>query len=612
MADQPLVELKIQPGIFRDQAPLAAGPFWWDADKVRFRLGKPESIGGWQRVAIQPNTFYQMGITRALLTWTTLMGKKWIAGGSNVGLFLTDGDTYFDITPIKEIIPVSGNLATTAGSNLVQAFVSTHGMTVDSLIGFTSATATIGGNIVLNPTAATTVQYQIVSVETDSFTFRTPVTASSTEVSVGGAFTQFHYLPAGLRENTFGFGWGAGTWGQGTWGTPRAGSVTIPLRLWTLDTWGTDLLANPRGGQLYTYQGQEDSTIRAVVVTAAPSIIDSICVSPEDRHVVAYGTHDISGTYDPLLIRWATQESLSDWLPTLTNTAGDKRLAGDATRIVRAIRANRQIAIFTNSGLHIQQFIGPPDTFGFTQIGKHCGLISPNGAVEIGGRIYWMSNAKQFFTYSGKVDVLPCTVLRYVFDNLHPNHLDKIYAGANQSFNEVIWLYQSNASAEDVDRYVIFNFEESTWTIGTLRRTAWYAADVFDHPVAACPNNQCLFFHEISNGSADGSPFENFIETSYGTLQDGDQLVHLSKTVPEFIAPDGSAAGQPIRLLIKGRRYPSGEVEVKGPYEFTNLQPWHSTRMRARELAFRFEHTQTDKQWRLGKLRAAIGPDGHR
>lgn len=610
MNDQELKELQIKPGIFRDQTQLDAAPFWYDCDKVRFRLGKPESFGGWQRISPPPSSYYDFGVIRAIQTWTTLMGKKWIGVGSHVGLFLNDGGSYFDITPIVATSVLANNLTTSVGSTLVRVDLAGHGTTPDSLIAFVSSSVTIGGNIVLNINPAASTTYQVVSTETDWFTFDAITTAAATSVSAGGTFQLIRYLPAGFREVIVGFGWGAGTWGAGTWGTPRGSGTNSDIRLWTLDNWGTDLLANPHGGHLYLYAGQDDPTIRATVVTAAPSIIDTICVSPEDRHVIAYGTHDLSGVYDPLLIRWASQESLSDWTPTATNTAGDKRLSGDATHVVRAIRANREIVIHTDSGLHIQRFLGPPDTFGIVQAGKECGLIGQNATTELDGRVFWMSNSKQFFSYSGRIEVLPCPVRRYVFDNINYFHTDKIYAGTNRTFNEIIWLYQSTASTSDVDRYVIFNFEEGTWYIGSFVRSAWKAADVFQYPIAACPTQQCLFYHEIPNGNADGSPLNTYLESSYGTWEAGDQIAHIGKTVPDFTAPDGTVAGQPINLYLKGRKYPNGPITTKGPYLINNTTTKLSTRMRAREFAVRIEHDQTNKQWRMGKLRAAIAPDG--
>jgi len=612
MQDQILTTIPFQSGIVKEQTRKAAEGYWVDADKVRFRMGKPELIGGWQNVTTPLQTAALLGTPRALETVRAIVGQRAAVIGTNVGLFSSDLSKYYNITPITTVVPATNAFSTSAGSTEVLVSVSSHGFDSGTVVAFTSAVATIGGNILINQSAGVTVAYQVNVVNVNSFTINVGITAAATSVQTGGNFTVYQYYSAGAESNEVVAGWGTGTWsGAFGWGAPSSGAAVAPLRLWALDLWGTEVMAVPTSGPLMLWQPQNGYDTHAAIITAAPSVNQIVRVAPEARHVVLYGTHDISGNYDPLLIRWCSSEDYTDWMPTITNTAGDYRLPSRGSEIRAVTRMADKTVILTDSDLFSQNYIGSNDVFGFIRAAENCGVISRNAAVEFNGVLYWMSNNNQFFKFDGRVQPLPCSVLRYVFDNFNHAQSSKICAGVNSRFDEVVWFYPSPTSEEN-DRYVIYNTTENHWTIGTIERTAWKDTGTYDNPIGAGGPGDGLFYHEV--GYTDGSqPMVAYLESAYFDEGSGDTILFSNKVVPDFsnISDNTPFTGQ-LSLTLRARRYPDAAVITKGPYLIEGSTDKISLRLRGREFAVRLDSSAINQPWRLGEFRMSLEPDGKR
>jgi hypothetical protein len=474
LQDQRLTELNFKVGVIKENTELDATGHWVDADKIRFRFGRPELMGGWQSI-IDPSQANKIsGVPRLLDTLRNRLSQQAAFIATNQGAFSSELSTFYNITPVVSTLATSNILSTTAGSNKVTVSVSAHGLTDGTLVEVVSAAATIGGNVVINPVSSVSAMFPVSVVDANSFTIQVSSTAAATSAATGGAITIGFCYAAGPQNTTQQSGWGTGAWGGNFGWNQAAGAIPLPLRLWSADLWGTDLMVVPSKGPLMYWNTSAGITDRMTIVTAAPSVNQIVRVASEARHVLLYGTHDVSGSYNPLLIRWCSQEDFTDWTPTNINNAGDYPLPSRGSEIRAVNRVRDKTAILTDSDLYIQSYIGGNDVFGFVAAGEQCGVIARNAAIEYRGVLYWMSDNGQFYQYDGRVQPLPCTVLRYVYENLDFNNLDKIYAGVNSTFDEIIWFYPSTSTPDgENDRYVIYNTSEKHWTIGSMARTVW-------------------------------------------------------------------------------------------------------------------------------------------
>ena len=612
--DQRLTELNFSVGVVKEKTQLDAGGFWTEADKIRFRFGRPELMGGWQRVVDPSQAFKIFGVPRVLTSVRNRLGQAAAVIGTHQGLFSSELSTFYNITPIVSTVASSNILSTTAGSTKVVVSVSAHGLVDGTLVEIVSVGTTIGGNILICPAASTTATYAVSVVDANSFQIDPGVTAAATSIATGGPITIGFNYPAGLQSTLLQAGWGTGAWGGNFgWSTP-AGSVTLPLREWSIDLWGTDIMAVPSGGPLLYWDTNSNITSRTTIVTAAPSVNQIVRVASEARHVLLYGTHDISGNYSPLLIRWCSQEDFTDWTPTAINNAGDYPLPSRGSEIRAVNRVNDKTAILTDNDLFIQSYIGGNDVFGFTAVGERCGVISRNAAVEYGGALYWMAIGGQFYKYDGRLQPLSCTVLRYVFDNLNEFQTEKIYAGTNSTFDEVIWFYPSVDSPDgENDRYVIYNTRENHWTIGSMPRTVWEDIGTFTYPLAIDSNPANLYYQEIGY-TADTSALASNLEGAYFDQEGGDNILFINKFVPDFSnLDDNTPYNGTLQISLKARKYPGGPVITKGPFNVTGTTQKVSTRLRGRELAIQIQSsTSSNLPWRMGQFRLAIEADGQR
>ena len=594
MALQPI---NFPPGIQKENTNYSSEGSWFDGDKVRFKSGKPERIGGWKKHIATTLE----GVGRSVIVWRANNGIINTAYGTHKKLYIEQGGTLHDITPLRKTVATaaSNTLSATSASKVVTVTDIAHSCNSGdyvTLSGFTMGSSGLA-------TAEVNANHSVTVLTVNTYTI-TVTTAASATGAFGGTVGKFEYeVPIGNVDEEFEYGWGTSTWGAGTWGTPRAtSSVILAPRVWSLDTFGEDLVATYEESKIYTWDFSGGTTTRATAITNAPIQNTLVLVSNPDRHLVAFGTHDGTSS-DALLVRWSSQENKTDWTATSTNTAGSQRLSG-GSKIVGAKRAQGQVLVWTDTDLHSMQFTGPPFTFGFQQIASQCGAAGPNSMVVSNSVAYWIGQ-HNFYMYDGSVKPIESPVRRFVLDDLNLNQRSKITAGLNQEFHEVWWFYPSASSSEN-DKYVTYNYAEGSWAIGTLNRTAWIDREVYNLPIGIKSTGQ-VYDHETGD-SDDGAAIAAHIQSADFDLAEGDELFLLT----EFI-PDITQGGGTVDLKIEGRLYPNDTATAFGPYTITATTEKLDLRIRARQMNIRIESdTATGDRWRIGLPRINIQPDGRR
>jgi hypothetical protein len=623
----PLVKLKFKAGINRDITSYSNEGGWVDGDKIRFRMGFPEKIGGWEKYS---TSTYQ-GTARALKNWIALDGSDYLGLGTHLKYYIEEGGAFFDITPIRATTTNGIVFAATNGSTTITATDSSHGASIGDFVTIADAVS-LGGVVTATVLNA---EHQITSVPTaNTFTFEVSAAANGSDTGNGGAGCDAVYqISVGLDTEIGGNGWGAGTWSRGTWGSGTDLTTVAELRLWSHDNFGEDLLINPRNGAIYYWDKSSGLTARAVeistiddTVTNAPSLVTQIMVSDSDRHVIAFGCDGIGsgGVQDPLLIRFSNQESLTEWTPTATNTAGDLRI-GSGSKFIKAIQTKREIVIWTDSSLHSMRFIGPPFTFGITPVSSHITIAGPNAAVAVEDIVLWMGK-NCFYIYDGRVKQIPCTVKEEVFFNINNVQLDKIFAGVNAEFGEVIWFYPSNDNSTanggdgQNDKYVIYNYNEQLWYYGTLKRSAWIDRGLRDFPIAT--KDGYLYNHEKGYDD-DGAALVSSIESSQVDIGDGDRFSFISRLIPDLTFNGSTVDNPSVNITIEGRNYPGGDylqsdtsavtrTAVSTTVPFEQWTEKADIRVRGRSFNFSLASSNEGVRWRLGSPRIDARQDGRR
>ena len=737
----PLQKLQFKPGINRETTSYTNEGGWFDCDKVRFRQGMPEKIGGWTRLG--SNSF--LGSCRALHSWVTRSLNNYLGVGTSQKYYIQEGEAFYDVTPIRSVtdtlknisVSVNGVEASTAiGSPTVEidlgsvtglqmtsavgnvgvitnqdmtvvipnapltvfgvigsasfvpdnttvtiqglsatsslGFVVTSTSTSESAIDFSatdgSSTITVsetdhgavlgdfvtfsgvtglGGNItadilnqeykidsIINDNNYTIIARQVATVNDitiDGQYTPTPVLANSSDTGDGGkTIVATYQINVGIDTSIVGNGWGAGSWGRGTWGSgAEVNVVTDTLRLWTHDNFGEDLVINVHNGGVYYWEAQSlvSQFQRAQALSLLPgaknppTIATKILVSDVDRHVIAFGCDSFTnpGVQDPLLIRFSDQENVADWLPTTTNTAGDL-LISSGSKIVTAQETRQQILVFTDSSLHAMQFIGAPFTFGINLISENITIAGPQSAVSIEDNVFWMG-IDEFYIYTGAVQKLPCTVKDYVFNDFNFEQREKVIASSNSSFSEAWWFYPS-ANSANIDKYVVYNYQQNVWYYGTLNRTAWIDRGVNSNPLAASTDNY-LYTHEIGfdDGSTNpASGINAYIESSQFDIGDGDNFSFVRRVIPDVTFRDSTSPTPTADFTFKARNFPGGNylqnstkaIEKTASVPVEQFTQDANIRIRGRSMALKISSAETGVTWRLGSPRIEIRPDGRR
>ena len=624
-----VTKILFNPGINKELTELMDEGGWADGNLVRFRKGLPEKVGGWEKTI---SSDYQ-GTGRAITAWVALDATKYLGLGTTTKYYIQSGTSFNDVTPIRKTSTNSITFSATNGSSTLTVTDASHGAVANDTVTISGAVS-LGGNVtaaVLNQEytidrVTGTNTYELTAKDTSGST----VTANSSDIGNGGSGVDGVYqINVGLDDYVSSTGWGVDTWGAGGFGSSTALSEVNQLRLWSHDAFGEDLIINPRAGSIFLWDESGGLTNPAVDITSlsganlAPTKGLQVLVSDIDRHVIVLGADPIvgssrSGSIDPLLIAFSDQENIAEWEPTSTNTAGSLRLSA-GSQIVGGLRSRQEILIWTDTALYSMQFVGAPFTFGVNLINENVGLISPNGAVNAPDAVYWMAR-DGFYTYSGSVSRLTCSVLNYVLDDFNQSQAYKVIAFTNREFNEVGWFYPSGSSSEN-DRYVTYNYLEGAWSIGELSRTAWLDDGIFEKPRAAGKDNSLhyLYTHEDSD-DADGLPMDNvFIESGDIDIEDGENFGFVKRIIPDVKFFGSNSSGGQISLVLKTRNFPGDSLTTNSTNTVNGSTQQNHVRARSRQMVFRAQSDdsaeaglRTGFRWRLGANRFDIRPDGKR
>ena len=707
----PLTKLQFKPGINREVTSYANEGGWFDGDKVRFYLGFPEKIGGWQKYS----SAAYLGTGRSLLGWSALDGSQYIGLGTTFKYYIEEGGTYNDITPIRNTTSAGEiTFSATNGSSKITVTDAAHGAVAGDFVTFSDAVS-LGGLItasVLNK------EHQIETLTNSNvYVIDVTTTANSSDTGNGGSnVVGVYQVSVGLNVGVGGAGWGAGLWGGVTSGAlantlssginasvttipltdassfPTSGTIlvdnelitytgkssndltggtrgasgttaathssgatvklavgntdgdndftgwgfaaptittpTTELRLWSHDNFGEDLLINVRDGASDYWDKTNGVSSRAEEISTlsgannTPTVAKQILVADRNRHIIAFGVNPEGSTVqDDLLIRFSDQESLTDWETRVDNTAGDLRL-GRGSTFVTAIETKREVLVWTDRSLHSMQFVGPPFTFGISEISSNITIMGPHAVASTEDFVAWMG-IDNFYYHSGRTQQLPCTVKDKVFLDFDFTQREKVTAGVNTEFGEIWWFYPSSSGGTgENDKYVIYNYLERIWYYGNLGRTAWLSRGTKQFPIAAgedSDGDNYLYSHEVGSDD-DGSAMTAFIESSDMDIGEGDKFLITRRIVPD-LSFDGSSNSSPSAdFTIKARPYPGANFDQTSTQGVsrsatTPVEQWTNEidmRVRGRSFAFRISSSGEGTTWKLGAPRIDIRPDGRR
>ena len=616
----PLTKLQFQPGINREGTEYSADAGWYDADKVRFRKGRPEKIGGWEKYSV--SSF--LGVCRSLEDWVVTDGVAYIGLGTHLKFYVNEGSSFYDVTPIRATTSAGDvTFAATNGSSTITVTDSSHGAVVNDFVTFSDAES-LGGVVIA---AVLNQEYQVASVvNANSYTITAKdtsgdtVTANGSDSGNGGSSVVGAYqINTGLTNYVQGVGWGSDTWGASTFGSASSLSASGQLRLYSQDVFGDDLVFNVRAGGVYYWDESAGTSTRGTALSAvsgasdAPTIALQVMMSDVDKHVICFGVNPIgSSTIDTLHVRWSDSESAADWTPTAINSAGGVTLSTGST-IIGALKTRQEILIWTDAGIHSMRFIGSPFIFQFSVVNEGISMISPKAAINAGGAVYFMDRGG-FYVYNGSVQRIPCSVLDHVFSNINIDQSFKVFSSTNADHNEVTWFYPIGSNETDNTNYVTYNYMEQLWTIGTMVRGAWIEANSKNYPIASSvitsSDNNYIYIQERGH-DADGSAMTAYIESGDVEMGDGERYMLLSKLIPDFTFK-GNTDDASMDVIIKGKDFPLEDTTTLSTSTVTSTTKQAFLRARTRSSAFRIESSESGYGWRLGDLRFDMRPDGRR
>jgi len=605
---------KLAPGFHRESTQYAEEGKWFDGNRVRFREGKPENMRGYETRA-EGATFD--GSARALLAWKPADNISTAIFGTPEKLYIHEGDELYDVTPITEKTTLTNCFGTSSGSTRVCCSDAAHGRAVGDYVLFTSSAA-------FNNVSLQGNTYEIVSIESANVFAITVTNAANATGSDVGSATFNYYIPTGNSVAAAGLGYSAARY-QATvcasqtraWNQPASASASglfLDISQWSFDNWGDDVVANRKGGGLFYYDSDASTEpTRATSVTTSPVSTNSIIVSPNDRHLICLGTNrfeataTVSGAFDPMLVRWSDQDDRNEWNPTAATDAGEVVLT-DGTRIVGAVRARNAINIWTDNALWLMQFVGGNFVFKFQQVGTNCGLIGQHAAIDYNGTTYWMGY-DNFYVYAGAVQILDCTVRRFIFDDLNTSYYDKVYCGINSEFREIIWLYVSNGNTE-CNKYVIYNPEEKYWVYGDMIFTTFTDRSVFGNTITTgvtVAGNNIYDNEPPSVFTGSGETLSSFVESGDFDINDGNQVMFMNKIVPDY-----DLSGGQIKFKIITKKYPESTEETEKEFNIFDNTEKINIRARGRQAKIRVSCGSNNASWRWGSVRIALQGDGER
>ena len=594
----PLQKILFKPGVNKENTRYTTEGGWYDCDKIRFRQGNPEIIGGWQRIS--SNTFN--GTCRSLWNWTTLANLNLVGVGTNTKFYIQNGGVYYDINPIRVTTTLGTNPFTGNGTTTVTVTAASHGATTGTFVTFSGVTGAYASTL--------NAEFQLTVVNANAYTITTP-TAVAAGATGGSAVSAAYQLNAGPAFAVPLTGWGAGAWGAGTWG--NGGTSNVSLQLWSQINYGEDLVFGPRGGGLYYWDATGGLTTRGVLLSslggtvsftnASPTVVTStilytegaalqfsggslptgitagttyyvfevngltfklldgagnpvntsssgtgtvstivdvptvqnhIVVSDSSRFVIVFGCNDYGSA---VLDPMLIRWSAQD---DIYNWTPDPTNQAGFTRlshgseIVATVQTRQEITVFTDSSIYSLQYLGPPYVWAPQLLGDNISIQGPNAAVIASGIVYWMGVDK-FYAYDGRVQTLNCDLRRHIFGDFNQAQAAQVFAGTNEGFNEVWWFYCSSDSNE-IDRYVIYNYLEKIWYYGTMQRTAWLDSGLLDYPLAATYSNNLVYHENGLNNNETGTTtaIDAYISSSEFDIGDGHNFGFVWRVLPDL------------------------------------------------------------------------------
>jgi len=644
----PFIKLQFKPGVNRDQTDYSNEGGWYECDKIRFRSGYPEKLGGW--VKVSPTPF--IGVCRQMWNWVTSFSDNLLALGTNDKVYIEAGGNYYDITPFRSSVPTLSNpdtdncVNTVNASNTVTVSLATpHNALTGSYVQIGGVVGPVGGI----PASNLNANHMITVTTATAFTITVSTAATSTVVSSGGTAIVISFeIETGNPIAVGGYGWGVGTWGRNAWGLGTTSApILLPQRDWWFDNFDNDLVMNIRNGEGYWWerglitdpssalstnaiQLTDYATAQGFTASAVPIKIMQLLVSQQDKHIIAFGAVPFGSTnpadFDPLLIRWADQDTPGDWTPTQINTAGDLRVSR-GSKIVRAVPGRQEILVWTDTNLYALQFLGTTDVFGLQEYADNISIASPRAMASAANITYWMGQDK-FYAYTGRVETLPCTLRNHVFNNINFDQSDQVVCGTNEQWNEIWWFYPT-ADSDYNNAYVVYNHLERVWYYGTIDRTAWLDTPLRQNPQGA---NTLItadggvvttgegFVYNHENGLNDDTlPMDSYIQSSDFDLDDGDQFMLTRRILPD-IGFEGSTATTPeVTLQVRPRNFPGSafSTDPADTQRVIDMSVGKYTeqvfiRARARQMALKIRSESLGVQWQLGAPRLDARPDGKR
>jgi hypothetical protein len=615
-----LQKIVLKSGVNKENTRYTTEGGYYESEKIRFRQGTPEKIGGWVRTSV--NSF--LGVCRSLWTWISLSNQNLTGVGTNLKFYAENGGAYYDITPIRDTITLGANpFSTSSGLSTVVVTDATGGFITNDFVTFSGATAVAGLTI--------SGEYQLTFISASTYSITASGTASSNATGGGAAVVAQYQINTGPAYAVPLVGWGAGAWGNGTWG--NGGSSTDALRIWNQANFGGSLVYGPRGRGIYYYDPQLGIGTRGVAVTSltgasdVPIYQNTLMVSDASRFVLVFGTNDIGSTdINPMLIRWSDQESVTNWTPAITNQAGGLPLS-HGSFIVTAYQLRQEIVVFTDSAVYGLQYLGAPLVWGSQILADGTSITGPNAAAVANGVLFWMGYDK-FYKYDGRIQTLRCDLKQHVFSDINQLQYEQVFAGTNEGFNEIWWFYCSSGLTT-IDKYVIYNYLEDIWYYGSMARTAWLDSGLWYYPIAATYSNN-LVTHENGvddNVTGDPQPIEAYITTSEFDIGDGHNFGFVWRLLPDMTfrgstvdsSPQATMYLYPLQNSGSGYNNPTSVAgSDNGTITRTAIVPVEeftgqvNIRVRGRQMAFKVGSNKLGTTWQLGSPRIDIRQDGRK
>ena len=632
----PLKKLLPAPGVNRENTRYTNEGRWYSCDKVRFRQGTPEKIGGWQQITNEQF----LGVCRSLWPWAAFSGETYIGLGTHLKYYiaLANGGIYNDITPLRGTATLTDPFSTTIGLSTVNVYDVSHGCVTNDYVTLTS-TAPVGGLTISG-------EYQVTVVDIDNYT----ITASSNATSTvtyppggGGTVTAAYQVNTGSDIQAPLTGWNAGGWDLGGWGVGVTGTALTNIRIWNHYNFGEDLIFGPKDGAMYYWDQTSGLSARGVALNSlsgasnVPTVQHLLMVSDASRFVLAFGCNDYGlGVQDPMLIRWSDQETAVNWTPATTNQAGSLRLShGSAIEAVAQVR--QEILVWTDVALYSLQYLGPPVVWGSQLLSDNISIVSDRAWSTAANVTYWMGNEK-FYMYDGRVQNLVCDLRQFIFSDFNFNQSQQVCSGTNEQFNEIWWFYCS-ANSTAIDRYAIYNYAEKVWYYGNLGRTAWIDTSVASNVPIAADYNRRLLNHEVGvddNATTATIPIEAYVTSAEFDIEDGHNFGFVWRILPDVNFVGSNVENPTMNLTLlplqnSGSGYTRGvtpvasvtsDMSVAGENSFPvarsatvpidRFTGQVNTRVRGRQMSIKASSDQIGVQWQLGSCRLDVRPDGRK